>query len=316
MTSRLLAWTGLVAVLLVSACGQQASAPGDPSPSGRPAPGTSDVARPDLVPDEHPGPFEATGFVLQDESHGPQLCVGGIAMSLPPQCGGPDLMGWDFASLPAGSYESVLQSRYGSFVITGTPQGDAIRLTAPARPASPADLEDQTRGPEPSFTSPCPEPVGGWQPLDPARTTEEALQAASVRAEAVSGYGLLWIDQPTVTPEELGAGSETANDPLRYVLNVSTTGDLAEMESAVRAVWGGALCVSAAAHSAAELTSVRDALDGPEALLPLLDLQLDQLAGQVTATALLAREGDQRRLDEQYGAGVVRLGSVLRLPTG
>ncbi|GAB3602423.1 hypothetical protein GCM10027586_05570 [Kineococcus gypseus] len=268
------------------------------------------------MPDEHPGPFEAVGFVLQDEGHGPQLCVGGIATSLPPQCGGPDLIGFDFASMPAGSYESVGASRYGSFVITGVPQGEAIRLTAPARPAGPDDLDEQPRSPEPSFASPCPEPAGGWRPVDPARATEEAQQAAGVRARSVAGYATMWIDQSMVTPEEIAA--EQVNDPMRYVLNVSTTGDLAEMEAAVREVWGGALCVSAAARSEAELTAARDALDADErsgAGPALLDLQVDVLAGQVTATTLLAREADQRRLDERFGTALVRLSSVLR-PVG
>ncbi|WP_432534902.1 hypothetical protein [Kineococcus arenarius] len=314
MNSRLVARTGLLAVLLVSACGQQAATPGGPPSSGSPAPGPPDVSRPDLVPDEHPGPFEATGFVLQDAGHGPQLCAGGVATSLPPQCGGPDLIGFDFSSLPADSYESVSGSRYGSFVVTGTPQGEAIRLTAPARPAGP---DERPSAPVPSFASPCPEPAGGWRALDPAWATEEALQAAAVRAQAVEGYGLLWIDQSTVTPEEIAA--EAVNDPLRYVLNVSTTGDLAEMEAAVRAVWGGALCVSVAARSYAELTSVRDALgelDQSGTGLSLVDLQVDSMAGQVTATALLAREADQRRLDERFGPGVVRLSSLLRPPAG
>jgi hypothetical protein len=312
MTPRLGLRSGLLAVLLVTACGEQAAVPGGPPPSsGASTPAPSDVARPDLVPDGHPGPFETTGFVLQDHSHGPQLCVGAVAASLPPQCTGPDLIGFDFSSLPAGSHEVVLESRYGSFVITGTPQGGAIRLTAPARPADP---ESRPSTPEPSFASPCPEPAGGWRPLDPPRATEEALQAAAARAQAVPGYGLLWIDQPAATPAEIAA--EATNNPLRYVLNVSTTGYLAEMESAVRAAWGGALCVSAAAHSEAELTRVRDALEEPGAELPLLDLQLDQLVGRVTATALVAREADQRRLDEQFGVGVVRLSSVLRPPAG
>ncbi|NAZ76300.1 hypothetical protein GTQ99_12885 [Kineococcus sp. T13] len=318
MTSRLTAPLGLLALLLVSACGQRSTAPGAPDPAAPPdgaprAVEQADLARADLVPDGHPGPFRTTGFVLQDAGHGPQLCAGGIATSLPPQCAGPDLIGFDFSSMPADSYESVLRSRYGSFVLTGTPQGEAIRLTAPARRADPADLEAQARAPEPSFASPCPEPAGGWRALDAARATEDALQAASVQAQAVRGYGLLWIDRSAVPAAEVAAGA--ADDPSRYVLNVSTAGDLAEMEAAVRAVWGGALCVSAAARSEAELTAARDALeqgDGSAAGLVLVDLQLDPLGGQVTATAVLAREGDQRRLDERFGAGVVRLSSLLR----
>ena len=65
-----------------------------------------------------------------------------------------------------------------------------------------------------------------------------------MRAAAVPGYGVLWIDQPAPTPQEIAAGA--VDDPLRYVLNVSSAGDLVEMESAVR---GGALCVSVASMS-------------------------------------------------------------------
>ncbi|WP_432489572.1 hypothetical protein [Kineococcus sp. SYSU DK018] len=60
---------------------------------------------------------------------------------------------------------------------------------------------------------------------------------------------------------------------------------------------------------------MRDALsesDQSGAGSSLLDLQVDPMLGQVTATALLAREADQRRFDERFGAGVVRLSSVLR----
>ncbi len=113
------------------------------------------------------------------------------------------------------------------------------------------------------------------------------------------GYTLLWIDEQA---------------PGHRVLNVSTAGDLAAMESAVRQVWGGALCVSPAQRSEADLARVREEVEASVAPL-VLDVQLDAKAGRVTATALLAREADQQRLDERYGPGVVRLSSVLRVPS-
>ena len=38
-----------------------------------------------------------TGTVLQSPEHGPQICLGGVFTSLPPQCGGVPLAGWDWA---------------------------------------------------------------------------------------------------------------------------------------------------------------------------------------------------------------------------
>src|SRR4051812_3796459 len=39
------------------------------------------------------------GLVLQNASHGPQLCLGPVAFSLPPQCGGPDIANWDWGKV-------------------------------------------------------------------------------------------------------------------------------------------------------------------------------------------------------------------------
>ncbi|NIZ89988.1 hypothetical protein [Kineococcus rubinsiae] len=279
--------------LLAAACGQPASDPRRAAP-------------PVTAADPDPGPFEVSGFVLEDDSHGPQLCLGAIAMSSPPQCGGPDLLGWDFASLPAGSYDEAAGARFGPFVVTGVLEGGAVRLTAPARPGrlEPADVV-----PERSFASPCPPPAGGWTAPDPARTSEEALQAASVRAEQVAGYGELWIDQLV---DEVDLTGDLAGDPLPFVLDVSTAGDLAAMEAAVREVWGGALCVSAVPRSAAELTALRDRLDGPSARPGTVQVDVDVPAGQVVVTVLLAGADDQRRLDEEFGPGFVRLLGLAR----
>ncbi|MEW1956541.1 hypothetical protein [Kineococcus sp. NPDC059986] len=282
----------LFVVLLLAAC-----APQGPGTSGTvPAP-----SRPDLVPDAHAGPFVTVGTVLQDDGHGPQLCVGAIATSYPPQCGGPDVLGFAFDDVPAGSSEGVLTSRWGLFTLTGVVERvgdrDALRLTAPPRPATapldPPLVADFSA----DFTTPCPAPAGGWTEPDPARASDDALGLAAGVAPGVPGYAVLWIDEQA---------------PGHRVLNVSTAGELAAMEGAVREVWGGALCVSPAERSEADLARTLSQVQesGP----PTLDVQLDAMAGRVTATVLLARESDQRHLDQRYGPGVVRLSSVLRVP--
>jgi hypothetical protein len=64
--------------------------------------GTSLVHDADTAPATDMPPAQpkmtATATVLQDQSHGPQLCLSGVRTSLPPQCGGPDLVGWDWAA--------------------------------------------------------------------------------------------------------------------------------------------------------------------------------------------------------------------------
>ncbi len=70
----------------------------------------------------------------------------------------------------------------------------------------------------------------------------------------------MWIDQGA---EPGWAG---LNDPRQLVFNVTTTGDPAALEADIRAVWGGALCVTEAEHSGPELREVAEAISGPNVL--------------------------------------------------
>jgi hypothetical protein len=115
----------------------------------------------------------------------------------------------------------------------------------------------------------------------------------------------VWIDQ------QIPAGQLTernANDPKRFVLNITTAGDPAEIDQAVRAVWGGALCVSPVARSAAELAQVvRSLPDIPG----VISQGTNTRTGQVELALVIARESLQRQLDERFGAGVVRPSGAL-----
>jgi hypothetical protein len=99
---------------------------------------------------------------------------------------------------------------------------------------------------------PCPEPAGGWRPVEPAKATNSStFEAASRRAQTESGFGRLRIDQQNLD------GKRNANDPRRFVLNVTTTGEVVAMEHRLREIWGGTMCVSQAARSEARLSSSR-----------------------------------------------------------
>ena len=152
-----------------------------------------------------------------------------------------------------------------------------------------------------ALVTPCSEPPGGWRPVDPERATGEAFREAMRRARATEGFGDLWIDQQ-IPPKQLT--ERNSNDPRRFVLNIATTGDVGAMESAVREVWGGSLCVSQTPRSAAELAAIRRTL--PE-IPGLVTVTSNGGAGQVEVGLVLATETLQAKLDERYGQGAVRL---------
>lgn len=103
----------VIAALAVSACAVQ------PLDAGEPA---LDRER----------KYRVTATVLEDAEHGPQLC-GGVRTSLPPQCGGPDIVGWDWKSV---RHESVRGVTWGQYMMTGTWDGERFTLTEPATPGS------------------------------------------------------------------------------------------------------------------------------------------------------------------------------------
>ena len=80
----------LAALLLVvlSACGTES---GDTAadPGGQPP-------MPTTIP-AAPGEVSTRGIVtILDDGEGPELCLGAVAESWPPQCGGPPVLGWDW----------------------------------------------------------------------------------------------------------------------------------------------------------------------------------------------------------------------------
>lgn len=246
------------------------------------------------------------GLVLEDASHGPQLCLGAVATSLPPQCGGPDIPNWDWDTVEG--HTSRASATYGSYVVAGNYDQPANVFTLTRPPVS----TDRYAGPslgyetfDPDLRTPCPEPDGGWRVLDPATTTDDALQRTAARAARMPGYAGLWVDQSHSSNPE-------ANDPNQLVLNVAFTGDPAHLQAReveLRATWGGALCVSQAAHTEAELTSIQHALTGQPGLLISA---ADATGGGVQVTVIYDDGTWQRELDRTYGRGVVTVTSALR----
>lgn len=282
-------------LLLTAAC----AAPGD-------AADTSDAG--DELPEQR---YQVTGTVLESPDHGPQLCHS-VADSLPPQCGGVDVVGWDWEAVRS---ESASGTTWGTYRLTGTFDGEVFTLTAPAGEPE-ADEGTGPGGREPDFSTPCPEPDGGWTPPDPDRATAQAQNRALERARNAPGFAGAWVDQSYLEGAGLDrddpAREELANDPRRLVLNLRFTGDVAEREAEIREVWGGALCVTSADRTQEELTDIQRRLHEelpPDHVPAVLSSSVDVRANAVTAQVHVATEELHDRVREEYGEGAVALES-------
>ena len=58
----------------------------------------------------------------------PELCLGAVAESYPPQCSGPALVGWDWAD-HKDTFEQQGDVRWGTYLVTGTWDGTAMTAT-------------------------------------------------------------------------------------------------------------------------------------------------------------------------------------------
>ena len=116
--------------------------------------GGDDVAR-DPAPDAPTGPpalelpadVRTRGLVtVMDTGEGPEVCLGAVAESWPPQCGGPEVLGWDWSEHEI--HEKQGKVRWGSFVISGSWDGTALTVTD-AIPAALYDVMVEEPGPDP-----------------------------------------------------------------------------------------------------------------------------------------------------------------------
>ncbi len=105
----------LAALLLVTACGSD----GDPVAVD---PGSS--AGPTAIP-AAPGNVRTRAVVTVMDTGSPELCLGAVAESWPPQCSGPSIDGWDWTQYE-GMYQKSGTTRWGQFVVSGTWDGSTF----------------------------------------------------------------------------------------------------------------------------------------------------------------------------------------------
>ena len=218
------------AAALLAGC---AEAPAEPAADGS-SPATAPAER----------EYEVSATVLESPDQGPQLCEG-VLLSDPPQCSGPDVIGWDWTAVEGELSDQGTTS--GEYHVVGTWDGEALTLTEP-----PSEPRNRERSPQADYSTPCPTPDGGWAVVDPTTTTWRGYQAAVDYAEEQDDLGSVWVDRHADVVGSLPmAGFEEA------VLTVTLSDDLDRHERELRTRYGGPLCVLPAEHSAAELRALQ-----------------------------------------------------------
>jgi hypothetical protein len=243
--------------------------------------------------------YEADAMVLEADE-GPMLCLGGVLLSLPPQCGDLPITNWDWDAVEGEESESG--ATWGTFHVVGTFDRETFTVTE----VGPYDSGGQDFGSDPDFKAPCPEPDGGWVVPDPAQNTQEETRRAHAYARAQPDYVASWNDH---LDEELQEFS-----PVVFV--AVFTGDAERHEAEIRKVWDGPLCV-VEQEGQKELKAIRrDAERWLEEQLGLRMLwsQEGPLGRSAAEVGVIVDPGGagQAALDERYGAGMVRLFPALR----
>lgn len=117
----------------------------------------SEVSAPTAVP-AAPGPVRSRSVAtVMDTGSGPELCLGPVAESYPPQCGGPGIAGWDWAAQSAHSDRQGMV-RWGEFSVTGSFDGTTFTVSD----AVPAALFR----PDPEVPVDLPEPARDYPPAE------------------------------------------------------------------------------------------------------------------------------------------------------
>ena len=275
MTSLRLALTLALSATALAACGNEGddTRAVDPGGSGEP----SSTAAPAPVPD---GQVRTNGLVtVLDSGSGPELCLGAVAESYPPQCGGPALADFDFGDVGA---EKAAGVTWGQYSVTGTYDGSTFTVTD----AIPAALYDTMAEPE----------AGGLEPAcddatttDADRATPEDLDATLAAASALPTYATAWLSNGTIS--------------------VAVTEDPEGAEAELRKTWGGLLCVTTVEKTDEDLNQVNQELQAAlgEQLLTSGSTSPDSLDAQVVFD-----DGSiQDWADATWGDGLVRVTSAL-----
>jgi hypothetical protein len=98
------------------------------------------AGRPQGGPPTFPTPFptapvevQGLGTVL-DSDDSPELCLGAVAESYPPQCSGPPIVGWDWDAVDGE--ETANEVTWGAYAVWGEWNGETFTVTREPVPAA------------------------------------------------------------------------------------------------------------------------------------------------------------------------------------
>jgi hypothetical protein len=137
----------------------------------------------------------------------PELCLGAVAESYPPQCSGPEITNWDWDVHGQGMFEQQGDVRWGTYVVTGHWDGTSFEVAE----AIPGALYDPMV-PEPT---PTPTPAVDYRDSALEEIAKELMELPGVQGayggEGSNGHVLVDVtyDDGTLqdwADEEYGAG--------------------------------------------------------------------------------------------------------------
>jgi len=248
--------------------------------------------------------YEVTATVLQRGDGPPMLCLGGIALSLPPQCGTMPITNWDWSRVEGERH--VADVTWGEFHEVGTYDGSSFTLLDVGPP------QPQPNDPGDAIMIPCAEPDGGWTAADPSRTSRSDLMAAGHAAAAEPDSAGWWIKY-LVPPTENGL-----TGPNDLVMNAAFTGDVERHRQDLSRLWGGPLCVVRYDRTESDLRGIQRELTntGPDEYgFTLLFSESDIVRNRVEIGVVVADDSLREAIDAHYGSGTVLLVPALR-PVG
>lgn len=240
------------------------------------------------------GRYQGNGMVLQPGDDAAELCLGAIAASYPPQCGGIPITNWDWDAVE--KEERASGTTWGSYHVVGTYDGASFTVEEAG------DSVPSAEDPTDPFASPCPEPDGGWAGTDATRTSEEDRLAAVKLAEDQPDHTASWIDyidRDPLDPEHPGP----------YILVLGFTGDLERHRADAARLWGGPLCVIQQSRPFGALKSIQRGLEEVTAEIGIgyLGSGIDVMRNQVYLATVIATPELEAALAARFGEGAVRI---------
>jgi hypothetical protein len=115
----------------------------------------------------------------------PELCLGPVAESYPPQCGGPEITDWDWKTHGQQMFEQQGEVRWGTYAVTGTWDSTAFAVSE----AIPGPLYD----PMPEEPSEVPSPGASYDEADLTRIQDEVQELPGAQGAYV-GDGHVFVE--------------------------------------------------------------------------------------------------------------------------